>query len=235
VAAKHIAQVTEAARNLPARAERQIARVVPRRSGLRALRRAVVTFAVVVLAGASSSVGLAYAGVQLPSAVLTAFNDIGVHLPNQGDGQGSVQNGTPSTSSEHGQDVKTVATTGPHGCVHGRVVSGVASNGQQSSRADGHRQNADHQTADPCAQAHNQSGAGGQSSSASTGGQQNHGPSTTGTTNRETHGQGDSGSSSGATHGRSDPGGDKRSAQGKASSQEHFRSGESGGSKSNGR
>jgi hypothetical protein len=203
VAAAHVAQITEAARGLAARGQPRIVEVAPRgRSGLRALRQAAVTFAVLVFASASSLVGLAYAGVQLPSAVLTAFNGIGVHLPNQG--QGSAATSTPSSSLQHGQDIRVIATTGPHGCVHGRGVSAVAGSGSQAAHADGHRQNADHQTADPCAQGQ-QSGSGSQSSGTSTGTQQQDaGSSTSGTTISQTHrtSSGD-GSSTTPTHGRS--------------------------------
>jgi hypothetical protein len=168
-------------------------------------------------------VGLAYAGVQLPSAVLTAFNDVGIHLPNQGHGgqggQGSAPTQSPASSLQHGQDVRVIATPGPHGCVQGRAVSSAAGSGSQAASADGHPQNANHQTADPCAQGH-QSGAGSQSQGTSAGTQQQDtGSSTSGTTRFQTHRKpsGD-GSSITPTHGRSGKTGNQ--GKGKGGSQE---------------
>jgi hypothetical protein len=192
VAAAHLAQMTEAARGVVARGRPRIVEVAPRRrSGLRALRRAAVTFAVVVLAGASSMAGLAYAGVHLPSAVLTAFNDVGIHLPNQAQGRASAPTSTPSSSLQHGQDVRVIATTGPHGCVHGRAVSAAAGSGSEA--------------ADPCAQGH-RSAAGSRSSGTSTGTEQQDAvSSTSGTTSFRTHRKpsGDGSSTIAPTHGGS--------------------------------
>jgi hypothetical protein len=218
VASAHVAQMTQAARSRPAVLEPRVVPVAPRRGGMRTFRRALAGFALVMLTGATSMVGLAYAGVRLPPAVLTAFNDVGIHLPNQDQDAARTGAGTPSSSSQHGQDVKSIATTGPHGCVHGRAVSAAASvNRQDAGADDAHRQSASHQTADPCAQAHHQSGSG----STSAGSQQSQGPSSTGTTSMQTHRHSGGQTSSTATHGRSGKSGNQGKGEGGSQQGDH--------------
>jgi hypothetical protein len=217
VASAHVAQMTQAARSRPAVLEPRVVPVAPRRGGMRTFRRALAGFALVMLTGATSMVGLAYAGVRLPPSVLTAFNDVGIHLPNQDQDAARTGAGTPSSSSQHGQDVKSIATTGPHGCVHGRAVSAAASVNRQDAGADAHRQSASHQTADPCAQAHHQSGSG----STSAGSQQSQGPSSTGTTSMQTHRHSGGQTSSTATHGRSGKSGNQGKGEGGSQQGDH--------------
>jgi hypothetical protein len=213
VASAHVAQMMQAARCRPAVIQPRILPVAPRRRGLRTFRRAVVGFALVVLAGASSMAGLAFAGVQLPSAVLTAFNKAGIHLPNQG--QDAARTGAPSSSSEHGQDVESIATTGPHGCVHGEAVSAAAGVNRQDSAADAHRESASHQSADPCAQSHDQSGSGTGTSSTAAGSQESQGTSNTGDAGMQSHrGRGSGRTPSPGTHGRSGNSGNQGKGKG---------------------
>jgi hypothetical protein len=91
VARAHFAAMADPARLLAQRAETEPVRVAVsgkperpfRRNGIRRLRRIAVAVAITVLAGMGSMVGLAYAGVRLPSPALSVFHVLHVHLPNQ--------------------------------------------------------------------------------------------------------------------------------------------------------
>jgi hypothetical protein len=123
-------------------------RATPWRAAMRGLRRAAVAVAVVTIGGMGSMAGLAYAGVSLPSPALTAFQKIGIHLPNQPQNHGSPS--SLPTASQHGQSVKAIATAGPGGCAFGQEVAGVASSKRQDAKADAHRQDAGHRPENPC-------------------------------------------------------------------------------------
>jgi hypothetical protein len=120
------------------------------RAAMRGLKRAAVSAAVVAIGGMGSMAGLAYAGVSLPSPALTAFQKIGIHLPNQVGTHGSPT--SLPTASTHGQTVRAIATAGPGGCAFGHEVAGIASSKRQDAKADAHREDAAHRPADPCAQ-----------------------------------------------------------------------------------
>jgi hypothetical protein len=125
------------------------------------MRRIAASLVVATVAGMSSMVGLAYAGVGLPPPAVAAFDKIGISLPNQAGSADSGQPGSLPSASQHGQDVKAIATAGPGGCAFGQAVAATASSKRQDAKAASHRKDAGHRPADVCDQA---KGAGGTTS-----------------------------------------------------------------------
>jgi hypothetical protein len=156
VASAHLVAITEAAHLLAstpdARPTASRSRARGGHEGVRTkMRRLALGVAIAAIVGVVSTAGLAVAGVGLPSVAVTAFDKHGLSLPTQATADHSSQAPSLPDASQHGQDVKAVATDGTTGCEQGQAVSAVANSKQQAAHAGTHAQNAAN-AADPCTQ-----------------------------------------------------------------------------------
>jgi hypothetical protein len=149
VATAHLAAMAEAVRDFGAEAmatsPHSRKRRLTRGRVMRTMRRVAISVAVATVAAMASMTGLAYAGVGLPSAALTAFHTIGINLPNQA--------ASLPDASQHGQEVSSAATAGSGGCAFGQSIAEIASSKSADSHASTHRQDGTHRPANVCDQA----------------------------------------------------------------------------------
>jgi hypothetical protein len=150
-ASAHLAAVTDAARLLaPAQARPTRRGAGGRERVMTRMRRIAVGVAVAAMAGVVSMAGLAFASGSLPATAVTAMTKHGISLPPQATTTHSSSASLPD-ASQHGQDVRAVATDGTTGCQHGQEVAAVASSKRQDSHAASTRQDAANRP-DPCTQ-----------------------------------------------------------------------------------
>ena len=156
VASAHLLAITEAAHLLASTPD---ARPIASRSGARGglervrmkMRKLALGVAIAAITGVVATAGLAFAGVSLPAVAVTAFDKHGLSLSTKATADHSLQAPSLPDASQHGQDVKAVATDGTTGCQHGQEVAAIASGNQQASHAGTHAQNAAN-APDPCTQ-----------------------------------------------------------------------------------
>lgn len=133
----------------------------PQASGLPKKRRVMdrtrslaLKLGVGVIAASLSMVGLAYAGVTLPVPATTAFDKMGLSLPNQAQGSDAATEASqPSalpTAAAHGQAVSALAKSGSGGCSFGQSVAALASSKRQDGDVASNRQDVS-QPVNPCA------------------------------------------------------------------------------------
>jgi hypothetical protein len=178
---RHVAAIEQASRTLAVQGTAASSPAskaggsAPQASGLVKWRRVMnrtrsiaLKLGVGIVAAWTSMVGLAYAGVTLPSGAAAAFDKLGLSLPNQAQGSAAATDaGRPTVlptvsptvsptaspnAANHGQTVSAAAKSGSGGCSFGQSIAAIAGSKRQDDHAGSHRQDASHRV-NPCDQA----------------------------------------------------------------------------------